>query len=180
MENWKKVTIKPFGKAYEVSDHGNVRRTLAITNTFKNRFLKNFVGGIGYRYINLRFKKYRRVASVHRLVALAFIQNSKKHPQVNHIDCNKTNNHISNLEWCSRSHNMQHAHKNGLMNPPHFFGIENKNAKLTEKAVFDIRTNCIKFSKEYSTYSFARKYNVRQQCVSYVLDGKTWKHLLPL
>jgi hypothetical protein len=54
---------------------------------------------------------------VNRLVAQVFIPNPKQLPEVNHIDGNKDNNHVSNLEWCDRSQNMKHAIRTGLANP---------------------------------------------------------------
>ena len=57
-------------------------------------------------------KKYLKL--VHRLVAEAFIPNVFDKETVNHIDCDKTNNHISNLEWMSKSENICHAYNNGL------------------------------------------------------------------
>lgn len=58
----------------------------------------------------------RKKAYVHRLVAEAFLPNPQKLPQVNHIDGNPKNNHVSNLEWCTPSHNVRHAYSTGLIN----------------------------------------------------------------
>ncbi len=64
----------------------------------------------GYKCIMLNIKQYR----IHRLVALTFLPNPNNYPIVNHIDGNKTNNIVENLEWCSQSQNCQHAHDTKL------------------------------------------------------------------
>ena len=74
--------------------------------------------------------------SVHRLVAEAFIPNPHNLPQVNHIDGNPHNNHVSNLEWITALENTRHAHRIGLANSR----IDhNGNAKLTSSDVIEIR-----------------------------------------
>ena len=69
----------------------------------------------GYHEIMLNGKHYR----VHRLVAEAFIPNPNNLPCVNHIDGNKQNNSIDNLEWCTYSENIIHSFKNGLQKKIH-------------------------------------------------------------
>lgn len=68
-----------------------------------------------YWRLYLPIKGGRKVFTVHRLVAEAFIPNPDNLPQVNHIDGNKDNNCVSNLEWCNQSHNIRHAHITGLI-----------------------------------------------------------------
>jgi len=68
----------------------------------------------GYPIVYLRKNGKSHVLTVHRLVATAFIPNPDNKPQVNHIDGNKTNNYVDNLEWCTNSENMDHAIRMGL------------------------------------------------------------------
>lgn len=112
MENWK--TIKDFPD-YEVSDLGNVRniKTKKILKPYKSYYLKR----PGYERYKVDLykddKRYRRY--IHQLVAKAFIEIPEKNPdgtildvktlQVNHKDCDTSNNNISNLEWCDQAYN---------------------------------------------------------------------------
>lgn len=68
----------------------------------------------GYEYVAIRQKGIYVGYSVHRLVATAFIPNPKRLPQVNHLDGNKLNNHVANLEWCDAYDNVMHAIRTGL------------------------------------------------------------------
>lgn len=101
MEEWRK--IKGF-EEYEVSNLGNVR-TLKKGNP---KMLRLQNDGLGYYYVCLYKEKHFKF-KVHRLVAKAFIENPENKPQVNHIDGDKQNNNISNLEWCTISENRLHA-----------------------------------------------------------------------
>lgn len=100
MERWKKIKGCP---SYEVSTLGNVRN---IT-TMKNR--KFQLNHFGYQMVMIydRYGK-RHNASVHRLVAKAFMRNKENKPEVNHIDAIKTNNTLKNLEWVTKSENKIH------------------------------------------------------------------------
>lgn len=81
------------------------------------------ISGHGYLVVTYYERKSSGCAGkqksvrVHRLVASAFIENPNDYPEVNHIDGNKTNNHVSNLEWVTPSMNSQHAYRTGLIDP---------------------------------------------------------------
>lgn len=96
-EIWKPVTVEGFETVYEVSNLGNVRRVGCTNN------LSPLSVGSGYLDVILQHKKHRKQIKVHRLAALAFIPNPENLPYVNHLDENKHNNAISNLEWCTPS-----------------------------------------------------------------------------
>ena len=78
----------------------------------RNRFLNQYNNYDGYP----TYKLYNKHCSVHRLLAEAFIPNPDNLPQVNHIDGNKENNSLDNLEWCTSRQNLHHAMDNGLHN----------------------------------------------------------------
>lgn len=103
---WK--TIEGTNGEYQVSDTGLVKTTKT------GRILRPAVDARGYERVCL-FKMDRdRRYKVHRLVAMAFIPNPNNLPQVNHIDGDKRNNNVSNLEWITNEDNMRHAKEHGL------------------------------------------------------------------
>ena len=104
-EAWRPVTQS--GEKYWVSSTGRARK-----NTGK--ILLTSVGKRGYPCVNITVDKKTRLRTVHRLVAEAFILNPESKPQVNHIDGNKQNNHIENLEWSTPRENLLHARITGL------------------------------------------------------------------
>jgi len=127
-EVWRPV--EGFECEYEVSNLGRVRTLNFFRVTkegkqypVKSRLLKQYEHN-GYLHVNLpkngRYKRFR----VHRLVAAAFLPNTYNKPAVNHIDGNKQNNNVDNLEWCTPSENTRHALANGLIHPDSTAGIE--------------------------------------------------------
>lgn len=110
-EIWEK--IEKF-ENYEVSNLGNVRSFIKEKNGVVLKPQKNKKG---YYQVLLYKNKKPHPKRLHRLVAQAFIPNPENKPQVNHIDGNKLNNCVNNLEWCTNSENQIHAYKNGLEKP---------------------------------------------------------------
>lgn len=109
-EVWK--DIPEYEDSYQVSDRGRVKslprkiiRKNGHIQTFKSRMLKPLDQSNGYLEVCLSNKGDQRRFYIHRLVAQAFISNSKNLPEVNHKDENKHNNFASNLEWCDREYN---------------------------------------------------------------------------
>ena len=115
------------------------------------------------------FKKKNRM--VHVLVAQAFIPNPESKRQVNHIDGNKTNNHVSNLEWVTPAENIHHAFETGLRKS----GCEHFRAKLTAEQVREIRRDCVPGDPELGFKPFARKFNVTSRVIGLVYHGVSYQ-----
>ena len=81
------------------------------------KFLKPFDNGHGYLYVSLLKNNQRKNCRVHRLVAEAFLPNPNNKPQVDHINRNRRQNNVSNLEWVSSSENNKRSRKKGLSKP---------------------------------------------------------------
>lgn len=119
-EIWK--DIKGFEGHYQISNTGKVK-SLARMRQSKNgslsplpeKLLKLKTNKSGYKCVHLRCMEYQCWPTVHRLVAEAFIPNPDNKPTVNHIDANKENNNIDNLEWRTHSEQMIHAVDNDLL-----------------------------------------------------------------
>lgn len=99
--------VKGYEGIYSVNENGEVYSHI------KKRFLKSIKLKSGYRSVNLYKNKIKKKMLVHRLVAIAFIENPKNKPQVNHLDRNRSNNKVTNLEWCTAKENTVHSFKNG-------------------------------------------------------------------
>ena len=120
VEVWK--DIENFSK-YQVSNLGRIKSKERYTKAKddeiihrKEFLLKGFINKKGYKQVTLYDDNGKpKTLRVHKLVAITFIENENNLPQINHIDGNKLNNEVSNLEWISNYDNMQHAIKNGLI-----------------------------------------------------------------
>ena len=122
---------------------------------------------MGYLYVNLCKGGKPKNFFVHRLVALCFIPNPENKPEINHIDGHPLNNHVSNLEWCTRSENVQHAFDTGLMPQ----GEDNLKALLSNEQVRYIREN----PKGLTGRQLAEKFDVDKRTISLIQLGKIYK-----
>lgn len=110
-ELWK--PLLNFEELYEVSNQGKIR---SLKEKFMHRVLKPSLSNSGYQQVILRKNNKNHCCFIHRAVAEAFILNPEKKEQVNHIDYDKHNNNVSNLEWTTRSENQTHAYASGVRN----------------------------------------------------------------
>jgi hypothetical protein len=110
-EEWREI----HEMGYEVSNLGNVRRSVDGVNTAIGRIKTPSLSGNGYLIVGLFKNGKRKNVLVHRAVAEAFIGHIDNSREVNHIDGNKLNNKLENLEIVSRSQNFRHAISTGLI-----------------------------------------------------------------
>lgn len=120
-ELWKPV--EGYEGYYEVSNLGRIKRLSRVV-TYPDGKLVRTPGKLlslkpgnhlGYILVSLCKNGKPAKLYLHRLIAQTFIPNPDNHPLINHKDGNKANNHVDNLEWCSRAHNVRHAYDTGLM-----------------------------------------------------------------
>jgi hypothetical protein len=177
MEIWK--DIEQFNNEYQISNLGKIRskeaiiiRSNGIPYKRESKILKPSVDK-GYLKgavcLNKKLVRYK----IHRLVADAFVNGKKDGLEVNHINGNKTDNNAKNLEWVTRSENMIHAVKTGLL--PVKKGSETKQAKMNELTVLKIYHLR---SKGWKRKMILKELSITHNMYKDVIRGKTWKHVL--
>lgn len=158
-EEWRE--IKGAVGGYLVSSLGNIKSVRLGRN------MRLQEDGKGY----LRVQINRRTFKVHRLVAEHFLDRSETRDQVNHINGDKKDNSITNLEWVTGSENVKHSY--AVLSRTIIPSEERVGAKLTEEAVKDIRENYI--PRKVPLSYFANKYGVDRSLVHRVFHGRNWK-----
>ena len=165
-EIWK--NISGYEGFYQVSNKGRVKSL----KWAGGKIMKPSEIRGGYLGTNL-YNHSSHAVRVHQLVAEAFIPNPENKPCVNHIDGNKQNNCVENLEWVTYSENTLHAHRNNLIKTKK--GSEVYNAKLTDEQVRYIRKNYIPRDKNFSAVALAKKFNVSPEIISFVVRNLHYK-----
>ena len=154
IEIWKKY---PDIDKFEVSSFGRVR-------SVEDHYYKILTRSDGYLQVSTKINGKQINKLVHRLVAETFIPNSNNLPQVNHLDCNKTNNNARNLEWCDNSYNQKYRDKFGISN------LESKGHPL-----FAVNLGTLEVSHFRGQREASRALEVNQASISTVVRGKIKK-----
>ncbi len=152
---------------YTIDTMGNIYSVNLPHKAMKTRNKKDSA----YQLINLKqIAGGTKTYIVHRLVALAFLENDLNLPEVNHKNGDKTDNKLSNLEWCSPSENQKHAYQTGLSKARK--GSKSNFSKLSEEdidKIFKLREQGLT-QKEIGEQIGCTRSNI-----SYILNNKTWK-----
>ena len=163
-EIWR--DIPGYEGLYQVSSEGLVR------SVKREKLLRLQLNNSGYLRTNLSKQGKCKYVFAHRLVALAFLGAPEKGIDVNHIDGNKLNNRLSNLEYVTRSQNMKHARSMGLHNN---YADGHYNAVLTSEDALYLQ---IVYSQTgLRGNDLAAHFGVSARTINDVLDGKTWKSI---
>jgi hypothetical protein len=165
MEEWKAIEQAP---NYAVSNFGNIKRAERGRRT-RPGLPRSQWEVRGYKYITLHIDGKNRGFQVHRLVAAAFI--GKSDLQVNHINGNKSDNRVQNLEYVTGKQNQQHS-KNILKTFQ--MGERHHKAKLTEKDIVRIFT--LHFAGA-SLSELGKIFNCTAVNIGYILHRKAWAHV---
>lgn len=147
---------------YEITRDGRVISHKRITP----KEIKPFLDRDGYKRVTLQIDGKPKHFTIHRLVASTYLINECDKPEINHIDGNKLNNSLENLEWVTRSENTQKAYDNQQQ-------IALGKPKLNPELVKEIRENKQNLNRE----QLARKYNVSCSCIQHIRKGRTWKNI---
>ena len=154
---------------YMVSNMGRLK-SLKFGN---ERIMKLSLTKKGYSRVCLNQNKHIKHLKIHRAVAIAFIENPDNKIEVNHIDGNKQNNHVSNLEWVTAKENMIHAFTTGLKKPNISLNEHHGMCKLSNENVLNIRNEYK--SGNYTQYELAIKYNCSRPMISHIVNNKNRK-----
>lgn len=171
MEKWKRMIYrgKDYGDYYLVSNMGRIR------NSKTGKIRKLYLNTQGYCIFSGTFgsRQNKKTIRVHKAVAETFIKNEENKSEVNHIDGNKLNNNVKNLEWCTPKENSMHAVEHNLIKS----GEESCRSKLKNEDVLFIRNLYNNEKEKYSTSKLAEKFGVKREAIRIAAIGKSFKNV---
>lgn len=153
----QKIITEFYGGNYSAREDGQIIYNKTGKIKIQRKLNKDYMG------ISIDYKGKKSKAYVHRLIAKTFIPCENQSLQVNHIDGDKTNNHVSNLEWVTLESNLEHAFQNNLIHL----------AKLSREEVLDLLEETNTFTER-----MGEKYNVGKGTIRSILEkpGLTYRH----
>lgn len=178
LETWK--DIPGFEGHYQASTLGQVRsidRTVLRNGKpmkLKGKVLKPSPTEKGYLYVNLSIESKPKPHKVHRLVALTFLPNPDDKPAINHVNNDRIDNSVQNLEWCTNQENTNHAKAQNRLAGGSSPGEQHPMSKLTADTIRRIRKD---FSAGHSGKYICEKYGVSPSHASRIKHGQSWGHI---
>lgn len=174
--------IPELGGAYQITRGGKIRRLGRVVHRkngapmmVREKELTPYMLPIGYSAVSISMDGKKMTLYMHRLLAGLFIKKPFGKNEINHIDGNKGNNSLENLEWCTHQENMEHAAKTGLSGPsPIGPGERCPAAKLNDVKVKDIKERLVTGEKQKYISNI---YGVSQGTIGSISTGKTWGHV---
>lgn len=180
MKIWKECREAP---NYLINNFGEVKsKERTVRNnpsrgvrTVKSRVLSQKTKTNGYKEVNLYLEtNKRKMFYVHRLVVANFIGPIDDGYEVNHIDGDKSNNFIDNLEIVTASENRKHAHHVLGQKAPCYKGQEHPRAKLSRDTVIRIRDD---YQNGMKPLALSKKYGTPKSTICKIIYRKTWRHI---
>lgn len=163
----KKLELPGLKGEYTIDENGN------IFDVANNRYKHCTIDHKGYIRCSLYINGRSKNKLVHRLVLMTFNPvEGMENLQVNHIDGNKKNNNINNLEWCTQSENQRHAFRIGLISRK---GTKNSQCRLSEARVIEIANLIL---EGHTIADIRKRFNISKSLVSAIRNKRLWGHLL--
>jgi len=165
---------------YEVSNLGRVKmlpRLLRHNKGMRISKEKIVIGTNSYGYKVVSFKKdgIKTMKSIHTLVAMAFIKNPnpEKFNMINHLNSNRSDNRVENLEWCDAKRNAKHAYEAGRLKITR--GSDRNTAILNEDKVLAIKL--LYKTGKFSYWKLANLFNIGKTTIQGIINGTKWAHV---
>jgi hypothetical protein len=176
-EIWK--DIPSYEGLYQASNFGNIKSLDKLVGSGiknqsqvlrKGKIMIKTIDRYGYYKLTLYKNKSQKNFTIHRLVALSFLQKVANKESINHKNGIKTDNRVCNLEWCTNMENINHGVKNKLFD----FGENHHKSTLKINDLIEIKLKYI--PKKYSSLKLAKEFNVTKQTILNILHNRTRKY----
>lgn len=173
MEEWK--TIEGYSN-FQISNKGRLKsiaKTVDVgwgrKQSYEEKIIIGFRSSNGYLMVRIQEKKKANTFTIHSLVAKAFLGDRPKGFIVNHIDANKLNNNVENLEWTTYSGNIRHAYKLNMRHAPNEGKYDDKHPRAKAVLQFDLSGELVR--RWNSQSEAARQLNTKQNKIHYACNG---------